>query len=68
MRRHRWGIAGVCAGLVLIAGAVAVRVVAVPAFVRFPKDVDETATYSGTALTYVDQRTLLPLPAPTRAP
>ena len=48
MRRRRWGIAGVCAGLV------ADRrfrrrsaTVAVPALVRFPLDVNETATYTG---------------------
>ena len=29
---------------------------------------NETATYTGTAFTYVDQTTLLPLPAPTQAP
>jgi Porin PorA len=68
MRRRRWGIAGVCAGLALISGAVAVRVVAVPALVRFPLDVNETATYTGTAFTYVDQTTLLPLPVPKQEP
>jgi len=68
MRRRRWGIAGVCAGLVLIAGSVIFRTVAVPALVRFPLDVDETATYTGTAYTYVDEATLLPLPAPRSEP
>ena len=66
MKRRRWGIAGICAGLVLIAGAVIFRTVAVPALVRFPLNVDETATYTGTASTYVDQATLLPLPVPYR--
>ena len=66
MKRRRWGIAGICAGLVLIAGAVIFRTVAVPALVRFPLNVDETATYTGTASTYVDQATLLPLPVPHR--
>ena len=68
MRRRRWGIAGVCAGVVLIAGSVVFRTVAVPALVRFPLNVDETATYSGTAYTYVDQATLLPLPVPRSEP
>ncbi len=68
MRRRRWGIAGVCVGLVLIAGSVVFRTVAVPALVRFPLNVDETATYTGTAFTYVDAATLLPLPAPKIEP
>jgi len=68
MRRRRWGIAGVCAGAVLVAGAVVFHTVAVPALVRFPLDVDETATSTGTASTYVDQATLLPLPVPRREP
>jgi hypothetical protein len=68
MKRRRWGIAGIWAGLVLIAGAVIFRTVAVPALVRFSLNVDETATHTGTASTYVDQATLLPLPVPQREP
>jgi hypothetical protein len=68
MRRRRWGIAGVFAGVALIAGSVGFRTVAVPALVRFPLNVDETPTYTGTASTYVDQTTLLPLPVPKREP
>jgi hypothetical protein len=52
----------------LIAGSVAFRTLAVPALVRFPLNVDESATYTGTAYTYVDRATLLPLTVPTSEP
>jgi Porin PorA len=64
MRRRGWGILGICAGAVLITGSVLFRVAAVPALIRFPLDVNETATYTGTAFTYVDPVTLLPLAVP----
>jgi hypothetical protein len=54
--------------LALLAGSVVFRTVAVPALVRFPLNVDETATYTGTAFTYVDRATLLPLPVPKSEP
>ncbi|MGZ7087749.1 MAG: porin PorA family protein, partial [Ilumatobacteraceae bacterium] len=44
------------------------RTVVAPALVRFPLDVDQTVTYTGTALTYVDPATLLPLAKPKREP
>ena len=61
MRRRRWGIAVVGLGVALLVGSVAFRVAAAPALVRFPLNVDETAGIPGTAMTYVDQATLLPL-------
>jgi Porin PorA len=36
--------------------------------VRFPTDVDQTAHYRGTAITYMDQSTLMPLATPKREP
>lgn len=36
--------------------------------VRFPLDVNQTAHYRGTAITYMDQSTLLPLATPKREP
>ena len=68
MRRGRWSIAAVCVGAFLLTGAVAFRSFATPALVRFPLDVDETAQYTGTALTYVNSATLLPLAQPKREP
>ena len=44
------------------------RVAAVPALVRFPLDVNQTAHYTGTSITYIDQSTLLPLATPKREP
>jgi len=57
-----------CLGSALLVGSVAFRTFAAPALVRFPLDVDETAHYTGTALTYVDPATLLPLAQPKREP
>ena len=68
MRRRRWGIAALGLGVVLLAGSVAFRAAAAPALVRFPLNIDETAHYTGTALTYVDQKSLLTLPVPKREP
>jgi Porin PorA len=68
MRRRRWGIAGVCVGVALIAASAGFRMAAVPALVRFPLDVDTSATYTGTAWTYVDPGTLLPLATPQGEP
>lgn len=68
MRHRRWGTAAACVGAVLLVGSVAVRVVAAPALVRFPLNVDETTHYTGTSSTFVDQATLLPLAHPKREP
>ncbi len=68
MRHRRWSIALVCAGVVLLAGSVGFRLIAVPALVRFPLNIDETTHYTGTSLTYVDQATLLPLDPPKAEP
>ena len=68
MRRRRWSTAAVCLGVVLILGAGAFRLFAVPALVRFPLNIDETTHYTGTATTYIDQSTLLPLATPKREP
>jgi hypothetical protein len=68
MRHRRWGMVGVGLGVVLMVGSVAFRVAAAPALVRFPANVDETAHYRGTALTFVDRKTLLPLARPATAP
>jgi DUF3068 family protein len=68
MRRRRWSTVAICAGLVLLIGAAAFRVFAVPALVRFPLDADKTAHYRGVAVTYVDQQTLTPLSTPKREP
>jgi hypothetical protein len=54
--------------LILLLGSVAVRVAVAPALVRFPLNVNETAHYTGHALTYVDQKTLLPLAKPASVP
>jgi hypothetical protein len=55
MRRRRRGIVGVCAGVVLLLGAMGVRVAVAPALVRFPLNLDETAHYTGRGLTYAGQ-------------
>ena len=68
MRHRRWGMFGVGLGVALLVGSVAFRVEAAPALVRFPPNVDETAHYTGTALTYVDPTTLLPLAHPKSEP
>ncbi|HEY5012165.1 MAG TPA: porin PorA family protein, partial [Acidimicrobiia bacterium] len=68
MKRRRWGIVGVCAGVVLLLGSMGVRLGVAPALVRFPLDLDETAHYAGRGLTYVDAKTLLPLAKPTSVP
>jgi hypothetical protein len=68
MRRRRWSTIAICAGLVLLIGAAAFRVFAVPALVRFPLDADKTAHYRGVAVTYMDQQTLTPLATPKREP
>jgi hypothetical protein len=68
MRHRRWGIVGIGLGVTLLIGSVAFRVGAAPALVRFPANVDETAHYAGTAFTYVDRATLLPLARPSVAP
>jgi len=66
--RRRWSILFLSLAAVLLAGGVVVRTVAAPALVRFPLNVDETTRYSGTAVTYVDRATLLPLPHPESEP
>ncbi len=68
MKHRRWGIAAVALGATLLVGAAAVRVVAAPALIRFPLGLDETTTYTGTAASYVDQVTLLPLAKPKTEP
>jgi Porin PorA len=68
MRHRRWGIAALGLGVTLLIGAIGFRTVAAPALVRFPLNVDQTVTYTGTALTYVDPATLLPLAKPEREP
>ena len=68
MKSRRWSIVALCLGGALVAGSVAFRVAAVPALVRFPANVDQTARYTGTALTYVDPATLLPLATPKSEP
>jgi hypothetical protein len=68
MRRRRRSIAAACVGVVLLAGSAGFRLFAVPALVRFPLNIDETTHYTGTAVTYVDQATLLPLPTPKVEP
>ena len=68
MRRRRWGIVGACAGVVLLLGSMGVRVAVAPALVRLPLNLDETAHYTGRALTYVDAKTLVPLAKPTSVP
>ena len=68
MRRRRWSTAAIVVGVALLAGSAAFRLAAVPALVRFPVDVDVTAHYKGTAITYMDSETLLPLATPLREP
>lgn len=68
MRRRRWGVAAVCAGAVLIVGSVVIKTTVAPALIRFPLNTDETAHFSGTATTYVDAKTLLPLKTPLKEP
>ena len=59
--RRRWSVAAVFVGVALLAGSVGFRLVAVPALVRFPLNIDETTHYTGTSVSYVDPATLLPL-------
>ena len=68
MNRRRWSTAAVVVGVVMLAGSAAFRLAAVPALVRFPVDVDVTANYKGTAITYMDSETLMPLATPLREP
>lgn len=68
MRHRRWGIPVALVGVALLAGSVAFRVVAAPALVRFPLNVDETTHYTGTVSTFVDPATLLPLAHPKVQP
>jgi len=68
MRHRRWAIAAIGSGLILLIGSVGFRAAAAPALVRFPLNLDETATYTGTATSYVDQATLLPLAKPNVKP
>jgi len=68
MRHSRWGVAAIGLGVTLLVGSVGFRAAAAPALVRFPLNVDVTARYSGTATTYVDQKTLLPLAHPKSEP
>jgi hypothetical protein len=68
MARRRWSTVVICVGLVLVICAATFRVFAVPALVRFPLDVNQTAHYRGVAVTYMDQSTLTPLATPKRDP
>jgi hypothetical protein len=68
MRLRRWSTIVIAAGLALAVGAVGFRVFAVPALVRFPLDVDQTAHYRGVSVTYMDQSTLTPFAEPKREP
>ncbi len=68
MKRKGWSIAAVGLGVVLLVGSVGFRLVAVPALVRFPLNIDETTRYTGTSTSYVDQATLLPLTVPKVEP
>jgi len=68
MKHRHLGTAALCLGLVFLIGSVVFRVVATPALVRFPLNVDETAQYTGTATTNVDPATLLPLAKPKTEP
>jgi hypothetical protein len=68
MRHHPWRIAALSLGGVLLIGAAPFRLVAAPALVRFPLNIDETAQYSGTATSYVNQATLVPYAKPKRQP
>jgi len=66
--RTRATTAALVAGLILLVGAVAVRVLVVPAVVRFPSHLDETYHYTGTYTSYVDDKTLQPLSPPKVSP
>ena len=66
--RRTWGIIAMSLGVARLFGSAAFRIWAAPALVRFPLDVDQTARYTGTALTFVDQKTLLPFAQPKREP
>ena len=66
--RRRWSVAAVFVGVALLAGSVGFRLVAVPALVRFPLNIDETTHYTGTSVSYVDPATLLPLTPAKREP
>jgi hypothetical protein len=68
VRRRRWSTIAITAGLALAVGAVGFRVFAVPALVRFPLEVNQTAHYRGVSVTYMDQSTLTPYAEPKREP
>jgi len=68
MRHRALRIAALSFGALLLIGSIAFRLVAAPALVRFPLNVDETTEYSGTAVSYVDQASLVPFAEPKRSP
>jgi hypothetical protein len=68
MPHHPWRTAAISLGATLLIGSVAFRTVAAPALIRLPLNTDETAHYTGTATSYVDQATLVPFAEPKRAP
>jgi len=68
MRRRALRIAALSLGAALLIGSMAFRVVAVPALVRFPLNVDETTEYTGSAVSYMDQASLVPFAEPKRRP
>jgi hypothetical protein len=68
MRRRRCSTVAIVVGIVLIGGSAAFKAAAVPALVRFPLDVNQTAHYKGTSTTYIDQATMLNLTTPKREP
>ena len=67
-RRRGWPIAALVTGVVLIGAAIAWKQVAVPAFVRYPTDVDQTLRLEGTATLYVDPATMVPYAEPRELP
>ena len=66
--KHRTQYIALGVGAALVIGAVAFRSFVAPALVRFPLNVDETAQYRGTAITYADPKTGAPLSQPLRQP
>jgi hypothetical protein len=65
MRRTKWLA---ITGGVVVALAIGWVLVAIPALVKFPTNIDTTVHYTGTFTTMVDAKTMLPLAQPQKVP
>lgn len=64
MRRHMWSRVMVGVGILFLLAAGLWRIVGIPAIVRFPTDVDEVKSYTGSFIVRADPETIAPLAEP----